>query len=503
MRGSGPSGSEATKHDRSKKTPTWTTVDVARARAGALGPMRCSTCPGMHVLAVRARATAGWCWTVESDADVGGCPSCGVVAVGHGRRRRVVADAPCFGVPVRLALVGAGLAVPRTGLPDRHVHRAARPGRAAGEADDAGRSGGPPTRSSTTTPPSRRWPATSASTGTPAGTRSRPRPTRRVADPARLAGVETLGVDEHIWRPGRIGSADRAVTGMVDLTRDEHGGLHARLLDVVPGRSGTAYADLARRPSPRRSPPAIKHAALDPFRGYANALRDELPDAVAVLDAFHVVKLGTSVVDEVRRRVQQDTLGRRGHKDDPLYKIRGLLRHGREHLTDRQIARLNAGLVAGDPGFEVTVAWHCYQQLRSIYQPAPRPRAGGSPRRSSTRSRTCPIPEVARLGRTLRAWRQHVLAYVRHRRHLQRRHRGHQPDHREDPPPRPRLPQLRALPTPDPARRLRSARLPPSPPPMHNSEEPLCGRHLGRAVAGRRAQQARPVRRRDPSRVAQ
>ncbi len=42
---------------------------------------------------------------------------------------------------------------------------------------------------------------------------------------------------------------------------------------------------------------------------------------VQVLDAFHVVKLGTQVVDEVRRRVQQEQLGRRGHKNDPLYEI--------------------------------------------------------------------------------------------------------------------------------------------------------------------------------------
>jgi transposase len=34
------------------------------------------------------------------------------------------------------------------------------------------------------------------------------------------------------------------------------------------------------------------HAALDPFRGNANAIRHELPDAVPMLDAFHVVKLG-------------------------------------------------------------------------------------------------------------------------------------------------------------------------------------------------------------------
>jgi transposase len=117
------------------------------------------------------------------------------------------------------------------------------------------------------------------------------------------------------------------------------------------------------------------------------------------------------VVDEVRRRVQQQTVGHRGHKDDPLYKIRGLLRHGHDHLTPRQSARLGAGLEAGDPTWEVTIAWRCYQRLRAIYH-APSPTAG---RRLAeqviTTLPSCPIPEVARLGRTLRAWRPQVLAY--------------------------------------------------------------------------------------------
>jgi transposase len=196
---------------------------------------------------------------------------------------------------------------------------------------------------------------------------------------------------------------------MVDLTRDEHGHLPARRLDVVPGRSGTAYAGWLKAQD-EAFVAGVEHAALDPFRGYANALRDELPDAVAVLDAFHVVKLGTQVVDEVRRRVQQDTLGRRGHKDDPLYKIRGLLRRGREHLSDKQIHRLNTHLAAGDPDFEVTVAWHAYQQLRSIYQAAD-PTAGRTVAEHVIDTfHTCPIPEVARLGRTLRQWKTHVLA---------------------------------------------------------------------------------------------
>lgn len=48
------------------------------------------------------------------------------------------------------------------------------------------------------------------------------------------------------------------------------------------------------------------------------AIRDELPDAVALLDGFHVVKLAGNALDEVRRRVQPAALGRRGHKDAKL-----------------------------------------------------------------------------------------------------------------------------------------------------------------------------------------
>ncbi len=111
--------------------------------------------------------------------------------------------------------------------------------------------------------------------------------------------------------------------------------------------------------------------------------------------------------------MQQEQLGRRGHKHDPLYRIRGLLRHGLEHLSERQHARLQAGLAVGDPDGEVELAWSCYQQLRAIYSGT----ASLRERRALAEKvlaglHTCPIPEVARLGRTLRAWRAQVLAYL-------------------------------------------------------------------------------------------
>jgi transposase len=168
---------------------------------------------------------------------------------------------------------------------------------------------------------------------------------------------------------------------------------------------------------------------LDPFHGYKNAIDDQLADATSVLDAFHVVKLAGQAVDEVRRRAQQAIHGHRGRKYDPLYGIRNVLRCAAERLTDRQRARLMKAIEADERHLEVLVAWQCGQQLRQAYHQLDP--AGG--RRLATRiiesfpscpipeiarlGRTlksfpsCPIPEIARLGRTLKRWRSAFLAY--------------------------------------------------------------------------------------------
>ena len=91
-----------------------------------------------------------------------------------------------------------------------------------------------------------------------------------------------------------------------------------------------------------------------PSRDSKNAIDGQLQDATSVLNAFHIVKLTGDALDEVRRRVQRvrDVF----HQDTPA-----------------QCQRL---------------ATHLIQRL-----PA------------------CPIPEIARLGRTLRKWKDAFLAY--------------------------------------------------------------------------------------------
>ena len=109
----------------------------------------------------------------------------------------------------------------------------------------------------------------------------------------------------------------------------------ARLLDLVPGRSGTVYKNwLAERGEDFRA--GVQIATLDPFQGQQERHRLACSqDATSVLDAFHIVKLAGDALDEVRRRVQQDALGHRGRTGDPLYQIRLLLRasHTQAHPT--------------------------------------------------------------------------------------------------------------------------------------------------------------------------
>lgn len=121
----------------------------------------------------------------------------------------------------------------------------------------------------------------------------KPELVRLAADESRFENVTTLRVDEHIWHhthPRKRGPKE--LTGMIDLSRDSTGKTRARLLDLVPARSGKAYAGwLDERGDAFRK--QVKVAALDPFAGYKTAIDDKLEDAVAVLDAFHIVKLGT------------------------------------------------------------------------------------------------------------------------------------------------------------------------------------------------------------------
>ena len=149
--------------------------------------------------------------------------------------------------------------------------------------------------------------------------------------------------------------------GVRDLRRRPAGGV-----DVIEGRQGSDLdAWLARQPERWRE--GVEVTVTDLHEPFRQALAARLPNATAVADPFHVVGVGTRVVDRCRRRVQQETLGHRGHKHDPLYRGRKLLILAAERLDERGEAKLRGLLAAGDPDGEVHEAWQAEEALRDLY----------------------------------------------------------------------------------------------------------------------------------------
>jgi hypothetical protein len=185
--------------------------------------------------------------------------------------------------------------------------------------------------------------------------------------------------------------------------------------------------------------------AIDPHRGYLAGLVKRLPDAVVTIDCFHGVKLANTMVDDVRRRVQNETLGHRGHKDDPLYRSRRLMTRGFERLSDRQLAKLFRAIDEGDPDGEVGAAILAKELMREMYSA-----------KDHRLARWKLVELYQRRHRRGRGARDHPLRQDRlvlggrdpqlpRDRDLQRSHRSPEPDHREDPKDRSRLPELREL----------------------------------------------------------
>ena len=231
-----------------------------------------------------------------------------------------------------------------------------------------------------------------------------------INDPARFEGVAVIGVDEHVWRHTRRG--DKYVTVIIDLTPIRAGTGPARLLDMVQGRSKAAFkAWLADRPQAWRD--RVEVVAMDGFTGFKTATAEELPDAVAVMDPFHVVRLAGDALDRCRRRVQQDTHGHRGRTGDPLYRARRTLHTGTDLLTDKQKTRLTA-LFATDEHVHVEATWGIYQRMVAAYR-QPDHALGRAQMQAVIDSLSGGVPksltELITLGRTLKQRAPDVLAY--------------------------------------------------------------------------------------------
>jgi transposase len=340
--------------------------------------------------------------TIESTDDLVGCTRCGVRAEAQDRMPIEIRDLACFGRPARLVWVkrrwrcvdadcdtrtwtessehvsSRTVLTRRAGLEAcRQVGMNARP--VAGLARELGVCW---------------WTVMDAviEHGTPL-----------VKDPNRVGEVATLGVDETSFLAANPEHATVYVTGLVDL--DAH-----KIIDMVEGNRA---ADL-RRWCATQDPAwlaAISTVATDLAESYRAGLSPHLAHCVRVADPFHVVRVANRCVDQVRRRVQNDTLGHRGRKNDPLYRIRKLLLAGSERLNPRGNDRMLLGLRVGDPNDELLGAWLAKESVRDVYLTDNPDDAAILLDKVIAGCAADDVAEIQSLGRTLAAWRTEILAH--------------------------------------------------------------------------------------------
>ncbi|MDP7736052.1 ISL3 family transposase [Mycobacterium paragordonae] len=234
-----------------------------------------------------------------------------------------------------------------------------------------------------------------------------------------LAPVSVLGIDEtHRGKPrwtrdqvsGRWLRTDPWDTGFVDLTGDQG------LLGQVEGRTGTAVRQwLGEQNQTFRA--GVGYVVIDPSAAYASAVTSEvLPNAVVVVDHFHLIKLANDALTAVRRRVTFDTHGRRGRKQDPEWANRRRLLTARERLSHRTFATMWNTLIDNDPTSQILSAYIAKEELRQLLAAA---RDGADDAEIRTRlyrfyswCANTRIPELHRLAATIETWWPAILAFL-------------------------------------------------------------------------------------------
>ena len=376
---------------------------------------RCDRCDllvgleGFHLVAV-ARRECGLVLDIEFCDRCAGCPGCGVIAQGHGRVVVEVIDAPWAGVPVRIRWHkrrwiwrehtcqtvtflehDERMCAPRARLGARAIRWAIRQLRFEG---------------ATTCGLARQL----ATTWNTVWSHIKPCLQAASDDLARFAGVQVLGVDEHVWHhQDRRRRGPRELTGIVDLTRGKDHPT-ARLSGPDPRKVWHRVQELARR---ARRTVSLRYPDRDagPLPGTARTpltTNSKTPPA----SSTPFTSSNSPVMPQVRcvaassktRPVTADARATPSIKSGFFCTPRVIgSRSVNKNASARPSRQMKRISVSKSPTLT--------GQVRDVFHQATPTQGRHLAAHLIQRLPACPIPEIARLGRTLRKWKDALDAY--------------------------------------------------------------------------------------------
>ncbi len=238
-------------------------------------------------------------------------------------------------------------------------------------------------------------------------------------EPMRVLGIDETRRGKARWvfqvdettAVGRWVRRDPFDTGFVDLAGSQG------LLGQVEGRTSAAVVGwLQARSEQFRA--GVRFVAIDPHAGYAHAIATAglLPNAVVVVDHFHLVKLANDAVTKVRRRVTWETQGRRGRQVDPPWANRRRLLSARERLSPKGFAAMWNGCADADPSNQIIGAYIGKELLRDLLalarRDASRHQISEALHRFNSWCAQSNIDELVTLATTVETWWPATLAFL-------------------------------------------------------------------------------------------
>ena len=171
-----------------------------------------------------------------------------------------------------------------------------------------------------------------------------------------LSGLRAVGLDETASKRGH-----NYVTIFINMEQRKE-----PVLFVTPGKGkGTLKAFAAFLKSHKGNPEQIEEVVCDMSPAFLSGIAEQFPEAEITVDWFHIVKIFTEALDDVRK--QENRV-----KPLPKHLRWAVLKNGNpDHLTANQLLALAELL---DQGLDTATAWRVKERLRWI-QEAKTPRA--------------------------------------------------------------------------------------------------------------------------------
>lgn len=219
----------------------------------------------------------------------------------------------------------------------------------------------------------------------------------RCLDSQRLSDLRRIGIDEFSYRKHH-----HYLTFVVDHDR-------RRVVWAGEGRSSTTLAPFFELLGPEGRE-KIETVTIDLSAAYIKAVREGLPQSEIVFDRFHVQRLASDALDEVRRSLVRSLPS--GKEAAAIKDTRFVLLKNPQNLTRSQRSKLAEVQRTNQPLYRAYLLKETLSQALDYRQPWRAERSLNAWLAWASRSKLKPFVKVAR---TIRKHLPGILAYIRTR----------------------------------------------------------------------------------------